>query len=96
MRGMFTKETRDFSKALNSDMKHVELDTAAEQKYIQDPSPNTYQSWQDLTRQFRILLTEQNTKKHLLHTRSLFEFYRVNRLDWTVSRQNGTNYIERA
>lgn len=74
MRGVFTKETRDFSKALNSDMKHVELDAAtAEQKYIQDPSPSTYQPWQDLMRQFRILLTEHNTKKQLQQTRSLFE-----------------------
>lgn len=75
MRGVFNKETRAFANALNSDIKQVECDAAAaKQEYIQNPSPQTYQFWQDLTRQFKLLLTDQTMKKQLQQARSIFKF----------------------
>lgn len=64
MRGVFGKETKEFSKALNADLKSAELRvTEAERLYILDPSPEKYSIWQDQTRHYKILLSECTAKK---------------------------------
>lgn len=66
MRVVFATELRNFSKALNSDMKDAEVKaTDAERVYTHDPSPGKYQSWQDQTQHYKLLLTEYTVKRQL-------------------------------
>lgn len=64
MRGVFTTETRGFSKALNSAVKDADVKAIdGEREYIHDRSPSKHHFWQDQIWQYKLLLTEYTEKK---------------------------------